>query len=144
MFYGEYIHNLDNKDRFVLPSKFRNIANEQKLKIFYLTRGLDKCLFLFPITEWKKLEESFKNLPFTKSESRAFNRLFFSGAVQIKFDSLGRATIPVYLKEFAQIRREIVIIGISNRIEIWGRDIWESYYRINKEKFESIAQDLIV
>lgn len=144
MFYGEYTHNLDDKDRFVLPSKFRSKSKQLKIKSFYLTRGLDKCLFLFPEGEWEKLEDSFKSLPFTKSESRAFNRLFFSGAVQIEFDSLGRATIPEYLKEFAGIKREVVVAGISNRIEIWSKESWEDYYRIHREKFESIAQDLIV
>ena len=144
MFYGEYIHNLDTKDRFVLPSKFRTVAGKHKLKTFFLTRGLDKCLFLFPEPEWKKLEENFRNLPFTKSESRAFNRLFFSGAVAVEFDSLGRALLPQYLKDFARIQREIVIAGISNRIEIWGKEVWEEYYRIHQDKFETIAQDLIV
>ena len=143
MFYGEYVHTLDNKDRFVLPSRFREIARLHKIKDFYLTRGLDKCLFLFPEEEWKRLEGIFRNLSFTRQEARTFNRLFFSGAVRICFDSQGRAGIPAYLKEFAQIRTQIVIIGVSNRIEIWSRRIWQQYFNKNKLGFEQIAQNLI-
>ncbi len=144
MFYGEYIHSLDSKDRFVLPSRFREVARENKIRNFYLTRGLDRCLFLFPEGEWRRLEEVFKNLSFTKPEVRTFNRLFFSGAVKIEFDSQGRALIPSYLKEFAQIRMQVVIIGVSNRIEIWSKRIWQEYFNKNKSGFEQIAQNLIV
>ena len=144
MFYGEHEHKLDKKGRIIIPSKFREISKEHYVDKFVITRGLDSCLFMFPEEEWRQQEARFKNLSFTKREARKFNRLFFSGAVEIKFDSLGRAIVPEYLKEFAGIKREVVITGVSNRIEIWDKGLWEDYYRINRERFESIAQDLIV
>jgi len=144
MFYGEYLHSLDDKDRIVLPSKFREISRKNKITNFYLTRGLDKCLFLFPSEEWIKIEKTFKEFPFTKEENRAFARLLFSGATEVQLDSQGRFLIPQYLKEFASINKEIIIIGVSNRIEIWAKELWEQYYQLNKQKFEEIAQKLMI
>ncbi len=143
MWYGEYIHSLDSKDRFILPARFREKIKNLENKKFYLTRGLDGCLFLFSFDVWKKMEEKLKNIPFTKTQARFFNRMYFSGAVEIEFDSQGRAILPDYLKEFAGITREIVIIGVSDRIEIWDRKRWESFFKDNKNRFEEIAEGLI-
>jgi len=143
MWYGEYIHSLDSKDRFILPAKFREKIKKLKFKKFYITRGLDGCLFIFPYNVWRKLEDKLKDFSFTKQQSRFFNRIYFSGAQEVEFDSQGRLTIPQYLKEFAYIKKEIVIIGIADRIEIWDKERWSNFYAENRKKFEEIAEGLI-
>ncbi|MFH1519100.1 MAG: division/cell wall cluster transcriptional repressor MraZ [Candidatus Omnitrophota bacterium] len=142
MWYGEYTHSLDNKDRFILPAKFREKIKTLKKKKFFITRGLDGCLFLVSQEAWENLEDRLKSLPFTKQQSRFFNRLYFSGASEIDIDAQGRITLPEYLKEFAQIRREIVIIGVADRIEVWSSDRWNKFYQGNKKKFEGMAENL--
>ena len=142
MWYGEYIHKLDDKDRFILPAKFREKIKTLKEKKFFITRGLDGCLFLVPQEAWEKLEDKLKSLPFTKQQSRAFNRLYFSGASEIDIDTQGRIILPEYLKEFAQIKREIVIIGVADRIEIWGKEGWGKFYQENRKRFEEMAENL--
>ena len=109
MFYGEYEHSLDRKGRLIFPSKFRQVSQENYIERFYITRGLDKCLFVFTEEEWKLQEQRFKSLPFTKQEARKFNRLYFSGASEIIPDKQGRVLIPKYLKEYAGIERQVVI-----------------------------------
>ncbi|UCD15394.1 MAG: division/cell wall cluster transcriptional repressor MraZ [Candidatus Omnitrophota bacterium] len=142
MWYGEFTHTLDDKDRFILPAKFREKIKGLKQKKFYITRGLDGCLFLFHQETWEKLEERLKSLSFAKQQSRSFNRLYFSGAQEIEIDSQGRIGISDYLKEFAQIRREIVIIGVADRIEIWDKDSWDKFYQENRKRFEEAAENL--
>jgi len=142
MWYGEYTHTLDDKDRFILPAKFREKVKAFKKKKFYITRGLDGCLFLFADAAWQKLEEKLKSLPFTKQQSRFFNRLYFSGASEIDIDSQGRIAISGYLKEFAGIKREIVIVGVTDRIEVWDRENWNKFYQKNRKKFEGMAESL--
>lgn len=142
MWYGEYSHTLDDKDRFIFPAKFREKTKNLKVKKFFITRGLDNCLFLFHQEVWGKLEEKLKSLSFAKQQTRFFNRLYFSGAQEIKVDEQGRITIPEYLKEFAQIKREIVIIGVADRIEIWDKDNWHKFYQENRQKFEAVAENL--
>ncbi|MFH1771490.1 MAG: division/cell wall cluster transcriptional repressor MraZ [Candidatus Omnitrophota bacterium] len=142
MWYGEYIHTLDNKERFILPAKFREKAKELKRKKFYITRGLEGCLSIFAEEEWLRREEKLKSLPFTKTDSRAFNRLFFSGACEVEIDNQGRITLPEHLREFAQIKKEIVIIGVAESIEIWSKEIWEKFYKENKKNFENLAEKL--
>ena len=143
MFYGEYFHTLDRKGRLILPSKFREAAKANFIEKFYLTRGLDKCLFMFGEEEWKLQEQKFKTASFTKQEARRFNRIYFSGAVEIIPDKQGRIIIPEYLKDFAEIKREVIIIGVSNRIEVWSKNLWEDFYKSSKESFEEIAEKLI-
>ncbi|MCM8773115.1 MAG: division/cell wall cluster transcriptional repressor MraZ [Candidatus Omnitrophica bacterium] len=118
MWYGEYTHSLDVKDRFVLPAKFREKIRERKISNFYITRGLDGCLFIFSEDVWRGLEEKLKSFSITKQQARVFNRIYFSGALEVSPDSQGRITLPLYLKEFAGIKKDIVIIGVSYRIEI--------------------------
>ncbi|MDD3296231.1 MAG: division/cell wall cluster transcriptional repressor MraZ [Candidatus Omnitrophica bacterium] len=142
MWYGEYTHTIDSKDRFILPAKFREKIKKFKSKKFFITRGLDGCLFLFSEEAWQKLEEKLKALSFTKQQSRSFNRLYFSGASEVEIDSQGRVSVPEYLKEFGQIKREIVIAGIADRIEIWDKNRWDKFYNENKKKFESMAENL--
>jgi len=143
MFYGEYEHKLDKKGRIIIPSKFREISKEQYIDKFYVTRGLDTCLFMFPEEEWRQQEAKFKNLSFTKRESRKFNRLFFSGAVETIADKQGRILIPSYLKHYAGIKKEIMLIGVSSRIEIWSKEKWEEFYASSRDSFEDIAEKLM-
>ena len=98
---------------------------------------------MFPEEEWKAQEMKFKNVSFTKKDSRKFNRLFFSGAVEIIPDKQGRILIPSYLKHYAEIKKEIMLIGVSNRIEVWSREKWQEYYSVSKESFEDIAEKLV-
>ncbi len=143
MFYGEYAHSIDNKGRLILPSKLRETAKNNFVEKFYITRGLDKCLFMFSEEEWKAAEQKFKSMSFTKQDSRKFNRLYFSGAVEIIPDKQGRILLPTYLKDYAQIKRDVVIIGVSSRIEVWAKDQWQEFYKSNLESFEDTAEKLI-
>ena len=143
MFYGEYAHSIDRKGRLILPAKFREVAKENGVEKFFLTRGLDKCIFMFSEDEWKPQEQKFKSVSFTKHEARSFNRVFFSGAVEVVPDRQGRFIIPQYLKDFANIRRDTMIIGVSNRIEIWDSDVWREFYTNSKNSFEEIAEKIL-
>ena len=143
MFYGEYEHRLENKGRIIIPAQFRQVLAEYYTETIYLTRGLDNCIFVFTEDEWKTQESKFKNLSFTKSEARQFNRLFFSGATQTVCDKQGRILIPKYLKDYAGIKKDITTIGVSNRIEIWDKDTWKEFYKSRKGSFEEIAEKLL-
>ncbi|MBU0709270.1 MAG: division/cell wall cluster transcriptional repressor MraZ [Candidatus Omnitrophica bacterium] len=143
MFYGEYQHSIDRKGRLILPAKFRDVAKQQFIEKFYVTRGLDICLFMFSEEEWRSQENKFKSIPFTKQQSRTFNRIYFSGAAEVVFDSQGRILLPAYLKEFAQIKKDVVIVGVSNRVEIWGKQKWEEFYSNSRQSFEEIAEKLM-
>lgn len=143
MFYGEFKHSIDRKGRLILPSKFREICKECGLERFYITRGLDKCLFMFAEDEWRAQEQKFKGMSFTKQESRKFNRLFFSGAIDVFPDKQGRFIIPQFLKDYAQIKRDAVIVGIANRIEIWDQKNWHDFYSSTSGSFEDIAENML-
>ena len=143
MFYGEFAHSIDNKGRLILPSKIREVAKANFVEKFYVTRGLDKCLFMFSEEEWKAVEQKFKTMSFTKTDARKFNRLYFSGAVEVVADKQGRILLPTYLKDFAGIKKDVVIIGVSNRVEIWAKDQWQEFYQSNLESFEETAEKLI-
>ena len=142
MFYGEYIHSIDRKGRIILPAKFREVAKSHFVERFFVTRGLDKCLFMLPEEEWRALENRLKAISFTKKESRTFNRLFFSGAAEMDCDAQGRILLPQYLKDYAEIKRDVVIVGVSSRIEIWAKDKWEDFYGNSRQSFEEIAERL--
>jgi len=143
MFYGEYSHSIDRKGRLILPARFRDACLENGIEKFFVTRGLDQCIFMFSQEEWRIQEQKFKAMPFTKRESRNFNRLFFSGAVDIVPDKQGRFVIPQYLKSYAQIEQQVVVIGVSTRIEIWSADIWGKFYQQSSGSFEDIAENMI-
>jgi MraZ protein len=142
MFYGEYEHTIDNKGRLIIPAKFRQISKESYVEKFFVTRGLDQCLFVFTEEEWRNQEHKFKNLPFTKKDSRKFNRLFFSGAFEAVIDKQGRILVPKYLKEYAQIKRNVIVVGVSNRFEVWDQSLWNEYYNNTQNSYEEIAEDL--
>lgn len=143
MFYGEYEHALDKKGRLIVPSTFREVAKAHYVEKFFITRGLDKCLFMFAEEEWKTQEMKFKNLSFTKKESRSFNRLFFAGTTEIELDKQGRILLPKYLKDYAGIKKDLVLIGVANRIEIWAKELWRDFYSAQQNSFEEIAEKLI-
>ena len=143
MFYGEYSHSIDRKGRLILPSKFRETCKEFGVDRFFITRGLDKCIFMFSADEWRSQEQKFKNMSFTKQETRSFNRMFFSGAVDVLPDKQGRFIIPPYLKDYANIKRDTTIIGVSNRIEIWDQKAWEEFHKNSSNTYEQIAENIL-
>ena len=143
MFYGEYFHTIDRKGRLILPAKFRESAKNNFIEKFFVTRGLDKCLFMFSEEEWNNQEQRFKNLPITKQQSRTFNRLYFSGAIEVISDKQGRILIPQFLKDYAGIKRDVMFVGVSNRIEIWAKEKWQEFYGNNQPVFEEIAEQLM-
>ena len=144
MFYGEYEHAIDSKGRLIIPSKFREALKSQHAQTLFLTRGLDGCLFIFPESEWRLAEARFKQIPFTKSEGRKFNRLFFSGASEAVPDGLGRILLPKALKDFAEIDTDVMIIGVSNRIEIWAKNRWKEFYNNSRQGFEELAEKVLL
>lgn len=139
MFMGEHHHNIDDKGRMIVPVKFR----EELGSTFVVTRGMDKCLFVYPENEWKQLEQKLKNLPFTKKDARAFTRFFFSGAAECELDKQGRVNIASTLRSYAMLEKECVIIGVSNRVEIWSKSIWEEYFAESEESFAEIAEGIV-
>ncbi len=143
MFYGEYEHSVDRKGRTIIPAKFRQAFHENHIETLVLTRGLDHCLFLFVESEWRLAEARFKQIPFTKAEGRRFNRLFFSGATEIQLDRLGRLLIPKHLKEFAEIKQDVIVVGVSNRIEIWAQEKWREFYETSRQSFEEVAERVL-
>jgi len=143
MFYGEYLHSIDRKGRLILPAKFREVAKSHFIEKFFVTRGLDKCLFMFSEEEWRTQESKFKAISFTKQQARTFNRLYFSGAVEVLPDRQGRILLPQYLEDFAEIKKDVVIVGVSNRIEIWAKDKWQEFYGSSRQSFEEIAEKLM-
>jgi MraZ protein len=143
MFYGEFFHSIDRKGRLILPSKFREVAKGNFVEKFFVTRGLDTCLFMFSEEEWRSQESKFKAMPFTKQESRIFNRLYFSGAVDVVPDRQGRILLPQFQKDYAQIKKDVVVVGVSNRIEIWSVEKWKEFYGTWKQSFEGIAEKLV-
>ncbi|KAB0441958.1 division/cell wall cluster transcriptional repressor MraZ [Lysinibacillus fusiformis] len=139
MFMGEYQHSVDAKGRLIVPAKFREALGEA----FVVTRGLDNCLFGYPMNEWRKLEEKLKDLPMTKKDTRAFARFFFSGATEVEIDKQGRINIPATLMQHAHLVKECVVLGVSNRIEIWAKDAWETYFSESEQSFNEIAENMI-
>ncbi|EDU37322.1 protein MraZ [Clostridium sporogenes ATCC 15579] len=137
MFIGEYNHSLDTKNRIIIPAKFR----EELGKNFVLTKGLDGCLYVYPKSQWEVLQKKLETLPLTNKNARAFVRFFFSGAHELELDKQGRTLIPQNLLEYGQIQKEIVSIGVSNRIEIWSREKWEEYNNSNID-YDSIAEQM--
>lgn len=139
MFMGEYSHNIDAKGRIIVPSKFREGLGER----FVITRGLDQCLFAYPMNEWRTLEEKLKKLPLTKKDARAFTRFFFSGAVECELDKQGRINIPAPLRKYAAMEKECAVIGVSNRVEFWDASNWDSFVEESEESFAEIAENMI-
>jgi MraZ protein len=138
MFRGEFQHTLDDKGRVIIPARLREGLGENSI----VTRGLDRCLFLYPLAEWTRLEQRLKKLPFTKSDARAFNRMFFSGAAEVEADRQGRILIPQNLRDYAGIEKDVMIIGVSNRVEVWSEPGWKQYTSTANLNFEQAAEKL--
>lgn len=136
---GEYQHNIDAKGRIIVPAKYREHVQD----VFVVTRGLDQCLFGYPMEEWRRLEEKVRSLPVTKKDARAFARFFFSGAVECEIDKQGRINLPKNLLDYAKIEKECMILGVSSRIEIWGQSVWDDYLAQSEDSFAEIAENLI-
>ena len=138
MLMGEFHHNIDDKGRLIIPSKFRNELGESVI----VTRGLDKCIFVYSLKEWNKIIEKLSTLEFTKKNVRAFERAFIGGASTIEFDKQGRINITSPLVHYANIDKECVIIGVNERLEIWSKNEFENYMKVNEESLEEITEDL--
>jgi len=138
VFIGEYKHNLDEKGRLAIPTKFR--ADLSKGAV--VTRGLDTSLFLFPKEEWDKLAEKLASLPLGQSSSRAFARLMLAGAMDVEVDKQGRVVLPEYLRTYAGLEKSVVIAGLFNRLELWDESTWNAYKSKMEEDAESVAEQL--
>jgi MraZ protein len=138
MFIGEYSHSIDPKKRLALPSKFRKELGSKVV----ITRGLDKCLFVYPLKTWKELAEKLGTLPMGESATRSFVRLMLAGAVDSDVDSQGRVLLPEYLKEYATLDRSVTIAGLFNRLEIWDEKKWNLYRSKAEENTDEVAEQL--
>lgn len=138
MFIGEYSHSIDLKKRLAIPSKFRS---ELKNKIV-VTRGLDKCLFIYPMRVWEELAKKLGTLPMGESGTRSFIRLTLAGAVDVELDSQGRVLIPDYLKEYAGLDRNVIVAGLFNRLEVWDEKKWSEYKQGAEKNTDEIAEQL--
>lgn len=139
VFLGEYQHSLDSKGRITIPSKFR----EQLGSKFVLTKGLDNCIFIYPLNEWQSIEEKVRSLPLTRADVRSFARFFFSGASELEIDKQGRIVLPPNLRDYAKIDKETMIIGVGARAEIWSTEKWTDYNQNAEQSYEEIAENLV-
>lgn len=139
MFMGEFQHSIDAKGRLIVPAKFREKLGDT----FVVTRGLDGCLFGYPLEEWNKLEEKLNEMPLAKKDARLFVRFFYSAATECEIDKQGRINIPQTLRAHAQLEKSCVIIGVSNRIEIWDEARWQSFTKEAEMSFDDIAESMI-
>ena len=135
MLIGEYLHKMDSKGRLIIPAKFREELGDN----FVATRGLDNCLFIFPMDEWEQLSKKIANTPVTNKNARFFARFFISGATESTLDKQGRINIPTNLKEYAELEKEIVVIGLTNRIELWAKENWDQFLQTTEDSTDEIA-----
>ena len=138
MFMGEFHHNVDEKGRLIIPSKFRNDLGKK----FIVTRGIEKCLFVYSIDEWNNIVSKLKELPFTRKDARTFMRMFLSGATECELDNNGRINIPMPLTTYANITKEVVVIGVNERLEIWSENSFNEFFNSNIDNFDDIAEGL--
>lgn len=139
MFMGEFQHSIDEKGRIIIPAKFRDLLGTS----FVVTRGLDQCLFVYPQAEWEVMEQKLKALPLMKSDARAFTRFFFSGATECEWDKQGRVNLPATLRQYAKLEKDCVVLGVSNRVEIWSLETWQQYFQQSEDTFNEIAEKLV-
>ena len=138
MLIGEYTHSIDPKGRVFMPAKFR----EELGNSIIVTRGLEDCLFVYSEMEWIKVVSKLKSLPFTKKDARSFTRMFLSGATDADFDKQGRIKIALPLLEYAELKKECVIIGVNDRLEIWSKEKWDSFMKESSENLSDLADHL--
>lgn len=137
MLMGEYHHTIDEKGRLTIPSKIRYEIGDS----FIVTRGLDGCLFVYPKTEWENVINKYKELPNTK-DARNFMRFFLSGATESTFDKQGRVNISTPLINYAELKKECIVIGVNDHLEIWSNEKWENFMNENEDNFSDIADHL--
>ncbi len=138
MLLGEYQHTLDEKKRIFLPTRLKEGLGEN----FIITRGLEECLFLFPLPEWDLFIQKIQSLSITREKARTFSRLFFSGAQDGQLDKQGRLVIPSPLLEYSGIKKELILLGVNNRAEIWAKETWQQYFQERMKDFTQTAEDL--
>ncbi len=138
MFMGEFHHNIDEKGRLIIPSKFRNDLGKK----FIITRGIEKCIFVYSLDEWNNMVNELKELPFTRKNARTFMRMLMSGATECELDNNGRINIPSPLVNYASIDKECVVIGVGDRLEIWSNEGFENFFNENIDNFDEIAETL--
>lgn len=138
MFTGEYVHSFDEKGRVIIPSKFRNELGET----FYIGKGLDKCLFVYPVEAWNEFVGKLRNLSSFNKQERFFLRQFVSGFSECSFDKQGRILVPPTLREFSGLNNEAAIIGVIDRIEIWDKESWSNYSNNEEFDFDIIAEKM--
>lgn len=139
MFLGQYCHTIDEKGRLFIPARFR-ARDKQR---FFITRGLDRCLFVFPKEEWDRWQTRIKEMDMMKKDARAFNRFFFSGTAETVCDKQGRINLPANLADYARLEKEVVIVGVSDRFEIWSVELWKKYEEESSQRYEEIAENLV-
>ena len=138
MFLGEYSYNLDEKKRLAIPAKFRTALGKKAV----ITRGLDNCLFLFPMKDWEIFAKKISIMPLSQSDARGFSRLMLAGAMEVSLDRLGRILVPDYLKQYAGMVKKTVVAGLYNRIEIWDETKWQEYKTKTEKEAGNIAERL--
>ena len=134
MLIGEYKHTIDSKKRLAIPAKFRQTLGEQAV----ITKGLENCLVIYTLKEWERRAKELEELPSSQADARNFARIMLSGASEAELDKLGRILIPGYLKDYACLKKNVAVLGLSNKIEIWDEDKWEEH----KKKTETEAGDI--
>ncbi len=135
---GEFHHNIDEKGRIIIPSKLRDDLGSKII----VTRGLDSCLFLYSEEQWKVIVSKLQTLPFTKKDARNFTRIFLSGATVCDFDKQGRIKLTAQLCSYASLDKECIVLGVNDRLEIWAKDKWDSFFDSNKEILSDLADHL--
>ena len=138
MFIGEYSYVIDHKKRVAIPSKFRKVLGKKAI----VTKGIDRCLTVYTLGEWKKVAKKLEELPSSRINVRGFVRVMLSGAVDLVLDKLGRILIPDYLKEYAGLEKDVVVVGLSNKIEIWDKVSWKTYKDKTEKEIGDMAQEL--
>lgn len=138
MFMGEYNHTIDAKGRLIVPAKFREILGDN----FIVTKGLDGCLFVYPNDEWTRFEEKLKSLPLTNKNARQFTRFFLAGAAACEVDKQGRILLPQVLREFASLEKDVVLVGVASRIEIWSRERWDESMNTYDGDMDEVAEKM--
>ena len=138
MLMGEYHHNIDDKGRLVIPNKYRDELGDT----FIVTRGIEKCIFVYSLDEWNNMVNELKELPFTRKNARTFMRMLMSGATECELDNNGRINIPSPLVNYASIDKECVVIGVGDRLEIWSNEGFDNFFNENIDNFDEIAETL--
>ena len=138
MFIGEYSHTIDEKRRLSIPSKFRRDLGKKAV----ITRGLDSCLFIFPVKEWESLAQKLGSLPLGQSDARGFIRLILAGAMDVPLDGLGRILVPDYLREYASLKKQVTVTGVFNRLEVWDEALWRKYKGRSEKEIGNMAERL--